>query len=232
MPNLSVVNLTMNNHNLTMKCLSNMSNFNYKWTKRSNVLPSRAQGVNTSQLTIVNLKPKDSGDYQCVMSNSTGTISSNFSTVIITGNDLISYIKLPIFIAVSLPTISEQPNNITINVHESVWFKCSASGFGVLKIVWKRIEHNMPLTAEVAEEKSLNKITSILKITKAIGYYSGQYYCVGENEVGEVISQTAHLHVQGNTNPLAASLAKGTSGPSNTNKGGLAPYIVIYIYTL
>ena len=104
-------------------------------------------------------------------------------------------------IAVSLLTISEQPNNMNINFYESVSFKCSASGFGVLKIVWKRIEHNMPLT-EVTEEKSLNKITSILKITKVIGYYSGQYYCVAENEVGEVISQTAHLHVQGNTNPL------------------------------
>ena len=119
---------------------------------------------------------------------------------------IVSYIKLPISIAVSMPTISEQPNNMSINFYESVLFKCSASGFGVLQIVWKRIEHNMPLTAEVTEEKSLNKITSILKITKATGYYSGQYYCDAKNEVGEVISQIANLHVQGNTNPLAASL--------------------------
>ena len=68
-----------------MKCLSNLNNFNYKWLRNNNVLPSRAQGVNTSQLTIVNLRPEDSGNYQCVMSNSTGTISSNFSTVNITG---------------------------------------------------------------------------------------------------------------------------------------------------
>ena len=80
-----VVNLSVNNYNLTMKCLSNMNNLNYKWIKKNDVLPSRAQGVNSSQLTIVNLKPKDSGDYQCVMSNSTGTISSKFSTVNIRG---------------------------------------------------------------------------------------------------------------------------------------------------
>ena len=80
-----VVKLTVNNYNLTMKCLSNLNNFNYKWLRNNNVLPSRAQGVNTSQLTIVNLRPEDSGNYQCVMSNSTGTISSNFSTVNITG---------------------------------------------------------------------------------------------------------------------------------------------------
>ena len=77
----SIVNLTVNNYNLTMKCLPNKNTFSYKWIRKGNVLPSRAQGVNTSQLTIVNLKPEDSGDYQCVMSNSTGTISSNFSAV-------------------------------------------------------------------------------------------------------------------------------------------------------
>ena len=80
-----VVNLSVNNYNLTMKCLPNNNNFNYKWIKKNDVLPSRAQGVNSSQLTIANLKPEDSGDYQCVMSSSTGTISSNFSTVNIRG---------------------------------------------------------------------------------------------------------------------------------------------------
>ena len=80
-----VVNLTVNNYNLTMKCLPGNSKFNYKWIKKNETLPSRAQGVNTPELTIVNLKPEDSGDYQCVMSNSTGAISSRFSTVHVIG---------------------------------------------------------------------------------------------------------------------------------------------------
>ena len=81
-----VVNLTVNNYNLTMKCLHDKkNNFNYKWIKKNDVLPLRAQGENTPNLTIVNLTCEDSGDYQCVMSNLTGTISSNFSTINITG---------------------------------------------------------------------------------------------------------------------------------------------------
>ena len=60
-------------------------NFNYTWIQKNGVLPSRAQGVNTSQLTIVNLKPKDSGDYQCIMRNRTGMISSKFSTIDVRG---------------------------------------------------------------------------------------------------------------------------------------------------
>ena len=64
-----------------MKCLSSMRNINYKWIKKNSILPTRVQEVNTSQLTIINLKPEDSGDYQCAVSNSTGTISSEFFTI-------------------------------------------------------------------------------------------------------------------------------------------------------
>ena len=88
----SVVNLTVNNYTLTMKCLPDKDSFKYRWIKKNDVFPSRAQGANTSQLTIVNLKSEDSGDYQCVMSNNTGTISSNFSTVDVKGkSDIHSY---------------------------------------------------------------------------------------------------------------------------------------------
>ena len=59
----------------------------YKWIKKNDVLPFRAQGINTSCLTIVNVKPKDSGDYQCVVSNRTGKMSSDFSTVNIIGKE-------------------------------------------------------------------------------------------------------------------------------------------------
>ena len=87
---------------------------------------------------------------------------------------------------------------MNINVHEPVSFKCTAHGFGIIKVMWRRTIYNIPVTAEVTEEKSLNKVSSILRITKTVGYYSGQYYCVAESEVGKVFSQTANLHVQGN----------------------------------
>ena len=83
-------------------------------------------------------------------------------------------------------------------IYESVSLTCSAHGFGSIKIVWKRIKLNMPVTAMVVtEKKSLNSISSVLKITKIFGYYSGQYYCVAESEAGKVLSQIANLLVQG-----------------------------------
>ena len=87
---------------------------------------------------------------------------------------------------------------MNIGFYESVSFKCTAHGYGVIKLVWERAEHNMPTTAVVTKETSLNEISSILEITKAVGYYSGKYYCSAENEFGTIVSQTAHLYVQGN----------------------------------
>ena len=97
----------------------------------------------------------------------------------------------------SLPIISKQPNHVNINVLSSVSFNCIAYAYGELKIVWKRLKYNMPVTTEVTEQKLLNEIDSILKFTNTIGYYSGQYYCVAENEAGKTVSQTANLGIQG-----------------------------------
>ena len=101
-----------------------------------------------------------------------------------------------------MPTFLEQPTNKNINLYETVSFKCTAQGFGVLKIAWKRVKYDMPTTEKPIEKKLLNKFTSTLKFTKTAGYYSGQYYCVAENEVGNLPSRTANLHVQGNNNVI------------------------------
>ena len=92
----------------------------------------------------------------------------------------------------------KQPNDISINLYGSVSFECTAQGFGGIQILWKRAEHNMPITAVVTEQLSLNEISSVLKIDKAVGYYSGQYYCVVTSRIGNVVSHTANLYVQGN----------------------------------
>ena len=77
--------LTDNNSTLLMKCLSYKINFDFKWEKKNNKLPIRAQGMNSQQLTIINLNPKDSGEYRCIVSNSTGILASDYLLVTIKG---------------------------------------------------------------------------------------------------------------------------------------------------
>ena len=80
------IELTVNNFTLLMKCLLyNMINVNFKWEKKNSKLPSTAQGVYSDQLTTTKLSPKDSGEYRCIVSNSTGMIASDYSLVTIKG---------------------------------------------------------------------------------------------------------------------------------------------------
>ena len=109
---------------------------------------------------------------------------------------------------VSSPIIIQQPDDMNVTVWNFALFTCAAHSFGVIKVTWKRVNYSLPITADVTEERSLNEVSSILKITKIVGYYSGQYYCVAENKAGKVTSQTANLHVQGNMQTLCCWLIK------------------------
>ena len=80
-----MISLTVNNVNMSMRCIPNQHDLYYVWEKRNDNLPSRAQGVHSSTLTIINLKPEDSGEYRCVVSNSTGRIASEYLPVTIKG---------------------------------------------------------------------------------------------------------------------------------------------------
>ena len=99
--------------------------------------------------------------------------------------------------AVSLPKITKQPDDVNVTVCNSASFVCTARGYGSIKIVWKRVYYTLPITADVTEEEFLNQLTSTLRISEIVDYYSGQYYCIAENEAGKVTSQVVNLHVKG-----------------------------------
>ena len=83
-----LINLTINNYNFSMKCGTGSGKFNYTWEKKSGKIPLRAKGVDSSHLTIFNLRPEDTGEYRCTISNSTGRITSYYTKLIVTGNEL------------------------------------------------------------------------------------------------------------------------------------------------
>ena len=97
---------------------------------------------------------------------------------------------------VGLPIIVKQPVSTRVNVTDDVIFDCTASAYGDIKITWKKLNSTLPNTALPLEEiKSVNKKTSILKISNAIGYYKGYYYATISNGGGEINTSTVYLDV-------------------------------------
>ena len=80
----SRVHLKVNNYNLSMRCAPYKKNFYYLWEKKNSDLTPKAQGMYSSELTIVNLQAEDSGEFRCIISNATGKVASSYSKLIVT----------------------------------------------------------------------------------------------------------------------------------------------------
>jgi len=81
----NVIKLTTNNFRLSMKCIPHNNDSEYKWEKKGEKDIPRSQRTNSSDLFITDLKPEDSGEYRCRMSNSTGVIFSDYSLLTVKG---------------------------------------------------------------------------------------------------------------------------------------------------
>ena len=95
------------------------------------------------------------------------------------------------------PEVTEHPKNISVDIYASVVFQCKAKQYGNIQIQWKKLMSKLPESATVITNRSQDGVTTILKIDKIIHHYKGYYYCIVMNEIGEVNSSKAQLHVDG-----------------------------------
>ena len=92
-PSNQTVELSTNNHNITLSCKAN-NTLSYIWDRQNSGIPSGAIGRNTDTLILINVQPKDSGSYRCVATNTYGTNMSDYATVSIKSISHIAYIAI------------------------------------------------------------------------------------------------------------------------------------------
>ena len=84
----AVIQLYSNFTNHTLTCKADGAS-SYKWERQNDVIPSDSTGVNTNTLTLINLRPEDAGNYQCVATNTRGSSSeSNYAAINISGKPM------------------------------------------------------------------------------------------------------------------------------------------------
>ena len=98
----------------------------------------------------------------------------------------------------TLPLITTQPSSTEVDAGDAAVFECTTVSYGTTSITWKRMNSQLPATANVTVTKSSAEITSVLRIERTIKYYEGNYYCVIENSVGQVQSTPAYCKITGN----------------------------------
>jgi len=116
---------------------------------------------------------------------------------VINNTFIIHGVYIPVIVLiVILPEVAIDPESfVEVETCGEVILKCTASGFGNVRVTWKRVHDELPETTEISTTESLNEKVSILKITKVAWYHKGDYYCVAKNNIGEVSSSLVHVNI-------------------------------------
>ena len=75
---------------ITLTCQADRAIF-YVWEKLSGSIPTNAIGVNTDNITLINVQQEDSGNYRCVAANTCESSYSEYATVNITSGKIVKF---------------------------------------------------------------------------------------------------------------------------------------------
>ena len=169
----------------------------YQWRKGGSDL----SGKTNSTLSLTGLISGDAGSYDVVITNSAGSITSSVATLTVN----------------TPPSISVQPQNVTVAVSQTANFSVTAAGTATLYYYWKKG------TAVVS-----SGATSTYSIPNAQSANAGTYSVIVSNLAGTVTSSAVTLNVDSppviTTQPTNRTAILGSSAAFTVTVGGTAPF--------
>ena len=79
-----IISLTNDTTSVLLTCEADGAS-SYNWEKQNGTIPFDSTGMNTTNLTLINLQPEDAGNYRCVATNASGSSESNYAHLTING---------------------------------------------------------------------------------------------------------------------------------------------------
>ena len=129
--------------------------------------------------------------YQCVISNSAGSVTTNAATLTVTED-----VTPPVQPTVKKPGISKQPQNASVKAGEQATFTVAATGTD-LKYQWQIDRNNGKGFVDIAGADKASYTTGVVDML-CNGY---KYQCVISNSAGSVTTNAATLTVTESTTP-------------------------------
>jgi hypothetical protein len=150
---------------VSFSCAASGIPVSYRWQKNGEDIAGSASAT----FSIDDVKYTDAGDYACVASNESGSVTSQSAALTV---------------RLVAPVITEQPTALSVTEHAAVSFTCSASGT-LVDYHWQK--NGADISGATGATFSLASVA----YTDA-----GDYRCVAQNTGGSATSQPATLSVQ------------------------------------
>jgi hypothetical protein len=167
--------------------------FSYQWLRAGTNLPAggNVSGVNSNVLSITSATTNNSGNYQLVVANSAGSVTSSIASVTVG----------------FAPAIAEQPASQSVFSGSNAVFAASVAGSTPLVFQWRKNGTNLVDGPGISGATS-NILTLIAVTTNSAGNYSLH----ATNSFGSVTSAAATLSVSLNAPSLLLASSANPAG--------------------
>lgn len=160
------------------------TNLEYQWYKNDNI---KINGAYQNILFKNNASPNDSGNYKCLITKESCSITSNNATLTVNKS----------------PKISVQPDEGSQCIGGSYTFKVTTSDSSTVNYQWTKIIENGELRIE-------NATNSLYTVNSCQSSDAGEYYCIINNSNCSVTSKSALFQIT-SAQPLITRQLAGDS---------------------